>query len=615
MDERALIPMDPTETGAQLKPVGDEFIRKCNEALTRYKAAKQRIEERAIDAEQWWRLRNELMHKETGSAAGFEAKSGWLHNVIVSKHADLMEAYPEASFLPREQGDQQEARMLSAVVPVVLGQNGFEDVYSDVMWQKLKTGTGIYKVWWDSSLNNGLGDIAIAKVDILNIFWEPYINDIQQSKYIFHTASTDRETLEEMYPELKGRLSGNTFVPQRFDSDGKNTEPKVTVIDCWYKRHRESGSEVHYLKYVGGHILYSSENEGEAIYAHGKYPFVFDCLFPVEASPAGYGFIDLGANIQEQLDMMQTAFIRNTMVGAVPRYFTRNDGSVNESEFLDLNKPLVHVDGNLGTDSLRTVDYKPLSGNYLNMRQYTIDELRQTTGNTEAANGNTPSGVTAASAIAALQEASGKGSRDATRTSYRAYTDVCYLVIELIRQFWDLPRQFRVLGEMGTQEFISYSNEGLRMQETGAVNGESTYRLPVFDIDVSPAKRTSYSKITQNELALQFYNSGFFNPQLTDQALCALRIMDFDGKDDVMQMVARNGTLNQRLAQAEQLALALTAKYEPDKTDALAAAFMGGQTAKPTGGKQDEQARKVMGEDTRVTKARAQSREASQIER
>ena len=145
------------------------------------------------------------------------------------------------------------------------------------------------------------------------------------------------------------------------------------------------------------------------LYDHGLYPFVFDTLFPIEGSPCGYGYIDLCQNVQTQIDVMQTAFIKNTMVGAMPRYFSRIDGSINEEEFLDLNNPLVHVNGNLGKDSLTPIQYNALSGNYLDVRTSMINELRETSGNTEASNGVISSGVTAAAAIAALQEASGKG--------------------------------------------------------------------------------------------------------------------------------------------------------------------------------------------------------------
>ena len=378
MDERLLqaepLPVEPGQEMTMDRssgPVTEETLREFTRVLQKYKAGKASVERRAITAESWWKLRNQVIREnETKGLSGFNAKSGWLHNVIVAKHADMMEAYPEPNILPREQGDVKEAHMLSKIVPVILEQNHYDDVYSDSVWQKLKTGTGIVKVYWDQDKVNGLGDIAMDKVDILNVFWEPGISDIQDSKYVFHTKLEDNDTLEGIYPELKGKLKGNSFVPAKFlYDDSVSTENKSTVIDCYYKKREGGRTVLHYVKFVGETVLYASENEGRPLYDHGLYPFVFDALFPVEGSPCGYGFIDLCANGQEQIDIMQTAFLKNTMAGSVPRYFQRIDGSVNEEEFLDLDNPIIHVNGNLGEDALRPVQFTPLNGNYISRRQ------------------------------------------------------------------------------------------------------------------------------------------------------------------------------------------------------------------------------------------------------
>lgn len=607
---------DTTVLTQTAPPVNEETLRKFNDTLQRYKTGKNSVERRAIEAENWWKLRNQVeIEKQTKGLTGYKAKSGWLHNVIVAKHADATEAYPEPNILAREPDDVKEAGMLSKIIPVVLEANRFEEAYSDVAWQKLKTGTGIYKVWWDASKLNGLGDIAIERVDVLNVFWEPGVTDIQKSKYFFHTAMVDNEVLEGIYPQLVGKLKAMTFVPNKFKTDDTvPVDKKSVVIDVYYKLHREGKTELHYCKYVGGEILYSSENAGEPLYDHGLYPFVFDTLFPIEGSPCGYGYIDLCQSVQTQIDLMQTAFIKNSMVGAIPRYFMRIDGSINEEEFLDLDNPIVHVNGNLGKDSLTPVEYKALSGNYLDVRTSMINELRETSGNTEASNGVISSGVTAASAIAALQEASGKGSRDSSRSSYRAYSRIVNLCIELIRQFYDMPRQFRITGQLGAETFVRYSNENIKPREEQSGN-IMLVRLPEFDIKVSPAKRSSYSRITQNEMALQFYNLGFFNPQQTDQALACCYMMDFDNKDTVMQMINYNGTMYQKLAQYQQYALAMTQKYEPDKVDALAAAITGNAAPQTVRTSSEEvKLSPDTEEDTRVQNTRAKSQSYSQPE-
>ena len=537
--------MDETKMTAM--PVNAQTLTELTRILQKYKAGKASIERRTVAAENWWKLRNQAEErKKTEGIGGFQAVSGWLHNVIVSKHADAIEAFPEPSILPREEGDKAEAGILSKIIPVILEQNEFEKTYSDCMWQKLKTGTGVYKVYWDADKLGGLGDIAIERVDLLNVFWEPGVRDIQDSRYFFHTSLEDNDELERQYPQLQGRLRGNAFMATKFVyDDSVPTDGKSTVIDVYYKKYCGGKKVLHYCKYVGDTLLYSTENTAQSmagseemaralpgLYEHGLYPFVFDSLFPVESSPCGYGFIDLCQNSQTQIDMMQTAFVKNTMLGATPRYFQRMDGAINEEEFLNLANPVIHVSGNLGEDSIRTVDYRPLSGNYLEMRTSIINELRETSGNTETSVGLINAGVTAASAIAALQEASGKGSRDATRASYRAYGQIISMCIELIRQFYDLPRQFRITGQLGIEQFVSYSNSGIKPQYQGRIGDTDLgMRLPVFDIKVIPQKKNSYTRLSQNELALQFYQLGFFAEGQADQALACMSMMEFEGKD------------------------------------------------------------------------------------
>lgn len=606
-------------TAGEDRRLTKETLTKWTETLRRYKEGKANLERRVIAAENWWKLRNDAEEvKETNPGAfDFKAKSAWLHNVITSKHADAMEAYPEPNILPREQGDREEAQKLTAIIPCVLEQNKFERTYSENSWQKLKTGTGVYKVTWDQDKLNGLGDINIERVNLLNLFWEPGITDIQDSKHLFYTYLADKEELQSRYPELRDRLKSSTFQASKFlYDDHVPTEDMVTVIDHYYHRFEGRRRVLHYCKYVEDVMLYSTEEQGKPLYDHGKYPFVMDPLFPIEGSPCGYGYVDLAKNPQTQIDLIRTAILKNAMVGATPRYFSREGGGINEAEFLDLNKPIVHVAGTMDENTLRPIDYKPLSGNYISYLADIIHELRETTGNTETATGSGTNGATAASAIAALQEASGKGSRDSSRSSYRASAEVVELVIELVRQFYTLPRQFRITGEMGKDTFTSYSNAGIRPQPQGIVGGvDMGMRLPVFDIKIEPQKRNAYTRLSQNELALQFYGAGFFSPDKTDMALTTLGMMEFEGKDAIMQKIAENGTIHDKLIQFQQMALTLAQQYRPELVPGLAQAITGQPSAAPQGVQMAPRALEQgqeRQEPTHVQRARQRSAEASQ---
>lgn len=578
-----------------VQPIGKAQLKKFTQVLREYNTGLKPTKSRIISSENWWKLRNGIEEEKTtniGSDGGFTSKSGWLHNVIVSKHADAMEAYPQPSILPREVTDRKEAQKLSAIVPCILEQNGFERTYSDVMWQKTKTGTGAYKITWDPGKLNGLGDISIEKANLLNLFWEPGVDDIQKSRYFFHTELVEKEVLAQQYPQFADKFKGQTFISSRFlYDDHVKTENRLTVIDVYYHKYVGGKKTLQYCKYVADVVLRATENEPElaerGLYDHGLYPYDFDPLYPIEGSPCGYGYVDVCLNPQTEIDMMKTSFVKNAMVGATPRYFERNDGSVNETEFMDLSKAIVHVNGNLGEDSLRQIVFNPLDGVYVSVLDRTIQELRETSGNTETSTGTVSSGVTSASGIAALQEASGKGSRDSTKGSYRSYERIVKMTIELIRQFYDLPRQFRIVGKYGMEEYTSYSNIGLKPQHQGNDFGEDMgFRMPVFDIKVSAQKKNVYTSVSQNELALQFFKLGFFDPRMVDQAMTCLDLMDFDGKDAVMQKVVQNGTMFQKLIQYMQMALMLAQTAAPHMVQGLSRDIMQtmGGGASVTGG-------------------------------
>ncbi len=625
------------------QPIGEAQVRQAFATLQKYKAGKANLEARVTASENWWRLKS-WRQIQKGNPMDDKWASAWLFNVIMGKHADAIAAYPAPAVRPREPDDRGEAKRLSSILPVILEQNDFEEVYSDSQWTKLKQGTLVWHVSWDSSKLNGIGDIAVNAVDILSFFWEPGITDIQKSKNVFVTELVDNDVLTAKYPELEGKLKSTGNIMQQYNTDDTvPTDNKSMVVDWYYKKWRGGKSVLHFCKFVGDNVLLATENDGDqkystqqmpdgsvvqtpvgrpmaetGLYDDGDYPFVVDALFPVEGSIAGYGYIDIGKSAQEQIDRMNQAIIKNAIMAASPRWFRRNDGSVNEEEFADWTKPFVHVDGNLSQDSLMQIQVNSLSANYITILQNKIEELKWTTGNTDVNNGATSSGVTAASAIAALQEASGRSSKDSTKSAYRAYARLIRMVIERIRQFYDLPRQFRIVGQRGAEEFVQYSNQGLQMQPLYGKDGQPDgMRKPVFDIEVSAQKASEYTAMAQNELALQFFQLGFFQPQMVDQALATLDMMDFDGKDSIVQKIQENADLAERLAQWQQMALAVADRYDPSLGQALAEQVLmeGGQAVQAP---KDEKLAEIntgeQQEPTKVQNAREQAQKATQPE-
>lgn len=530
--------------------IGKEEVRKASKILSDYKSCKINLEKRIIENDRWWKLQHwGLIRSENPNDP--KPASAWLFNCIANKHADAMDSCPEPCVLPREKDDTQDARILSKIIPVILEYNEFEKVYSDVWWYKLKTGTGCYGVFWNNSKENGLGDVDIRQLDILNMFWESGIKNIQDSRNVFTVELVENEVLIGRYPFLNGKLAsgGGIDVAKYVYDDNVNTETKSAVVDWYYKKCIDGKEVLHYCKFVGDEVLYSSENDPllyhKGFYDHGKYPFVFDVLFVDEGTPCGFGYIDVMKDVQMYIDKLNQIILKNALQSGRRRFFISDNSGINEEEFADWTKEFVHTTGNLDDRNIKEINVSQLDGSIMNLLNQKIEELKETSGTRDVSYGGIAKGVTAASAIAALQEAGSKLSRDIIKSSYRAFKEMSYFIIELIRQFYNEPRCFRICFDSGESEFEYFTNKNIKEKLTGYdFDGRPLSRRPVFDIVVSGQKSNPFSVTAQNELAKELYNLGIFNPEMASQALLCLDMMSFEGKEQVVEKIKTAMHLN-----------------------------------------------------------------------
>lgn len=530
-----------TSSGA----IGQEQITKALSVLKKYKDGKKTLEQRIIDDEQFYKMQHwdHMSGQDENTNTTHKPTTAWMLNSIINKHADLMDNYPEAICLPREQQDESDAKSLSEIIPVVMEYNDYEQTYSDMSWYYLKHGVCCQGVFWDSTRENGLGDIAIKNIDILNLFWEPGITDLQQSANIFYVNLVDNDVLQNSYPDLdSNKLSGSTIEISKYVYDDElDVSDKSVVVDWYYKKTDETGRTVlHYVKFVGDTILFASENDSSyanGFYEHGEYPFCLSVMYPEAGTPYGFGIISVCRDPQLYIDTLDGLMLDYVYKMANPRYWVKKDAGINTEDFKNWKVPLVEVVGDIDEEKVRQITIQSMGSAIQNLRQMKVDELKETSSNRDFSQGGTSSGVTSGAAIATLQEAGNKTSRDMIKGLYRGYIGVVRLAIELIRQFYDETRTFRITGNNGNYEFIGYSNAGIKDQMTTAANGEQYYRKPIFDIDVKAQKASPFAKMSQNETATNLYSMGIFNPQNAVSALGMLEIMDFEGKEKVKEYI------------------------------------------------------------------------------
>lgn len=568
-----------SEGGAALVstlPITDYTVREAESRCQKYWDKMKMLENRLIENERYYRQQYTRMKTETEKKSLPERGSAYLLNAINNKLADAMDNYPQPTILAREESDEDMASILSKVVPVILNRNNFERVYYEAQLEKIKDGFCVYGIFWNP-LKDNIGEVEVKRIDPLNMRWEPGINSIQESKEVFILQEYDTTTLRDTYPEILGNMSGGITMSElsHYDSDDDlNLSEKTIVYDWYYKK--TVGVEIagqtfpktvlHYCKFCNGKVLYASENDERMSggwYEDGLYPFVFDVMFPVKDAPYGFGYIDMMREPQEYIDKLDHAIMLNALAASRPRWFAKEGSGISEEEYADFTKAIVHYAGD--PDGIKAITAAELPSIYVEILENKKEELKENSGNRDFSQGATTGGVTAASAIAALQEASSKTSRAMNMMSYNSFKDMVEMVINRMQQFYTVPRTYRIILDNKTYyQMVGIGQNGVPENENmaelvpGSVFDETLGhfaggRKPIYDIQVGAEKSSPYSRIAQNEFAKELFNIGAFNPQLADQVLPMLRMMDFDDKDEIIQEVSKNQQMFLKLQQMTAL--------------------------------------------------------------
>lgn len=639
-------PKQQTEPTEPPKPTEPHFtpdkVSEVLQILHEYKDGKTTVDMKATENQEWWRLRhwNVIQGKTEAGKAKVEVGSAWAVNSILNKHADFMDSFPKANVLAREADDEEEAQILSKVLPAIEEHTDAEQVYNTAGYDFLIDGTAITAVLWDPMAHDGMGDIKKTNVDIHNVFWQPGIEDIQQSKYFFDVSVADVNDVKLQYPDIAEKIGGGKqgFITEYIHDDNINHQNDIEIINCYYKKlemrpviinidpqtvatHLTPREILHMAIIIGDQCVFCSEDNPEyqdGFYKHGKYPYVFRKCFPVKDSPCGFGYLDIMKYPQRDIDKLDQAIMKNTMMKAKPRWWVKKNADINKEAFADWDEEIVEVgSGDLGS-AVQQMDVDTLPAIVETHLEAKIDELKEISGNRDFSQGSTASGVTAASAIAALQEAGSKLSRDINKAMYRGSREEYYLEIELIRQFYTEPRTFRIDDGTGRYEYMDYSNVNIAPQDITTPEG-TRHKKSIFDLEVSAEKQSPFSRASQNETAKELYQMGMFSPDNATPALVCLDMMEFEGKEKIKQQIQQNDTFMQQFQQMQQLIIQLSPEaavqmglVDPNQLMMAQNANNGVLGASDEGTAEDRAAKKTTNTD-RLDRARETARKASEV--
>ena len=448
-----------------------------------------------------------------------------IQSTIENVRADLMDQYPQAVITADSPEYAEAAELLSAVIGENHTRMGYAREYAKLTHDLLVGGYMVQEVGFDPNLNGGMGGAFLRQVDPRSIMFDPLCADIGDSRAGFKFAAHPRAWFAQRYPDKERDMDSDSLLlkPVRDSLLSVSDGDSIMLIECWQREYDpETGSfAVHMKKMAGGVLLEDSRTaKPEGCYRHGQYPFVITSLYPRRGSCLGFGLVDMFENQQLYSDKLDQIVLKNALMASHNKLLVTGASGFDVDDLRDWSKE-VHRGENLnGVTWFATA---PLPGYILDYIRAMRNGIKEESGANDFSRGMASGGVTAASAIAALQEMSSKRSRMAARSIHDAFEQAVRQEIEIEREFCIFPRSVKTKGGRGAftgKELVKISDLG--------------NELPLeFIVSVKVQRENRFSVAAHNELMLTMLKAGMITPDV------ALEMMNFDGKEQVQSLMAK----------------------------------------------------------------------------
>lgn len=465
-----------------------------------------------------------------------------LQSTVENISADLMEQIPEAVIRPETAADARIAKIVEAVIARNHDAAAYPEEYRKLVHDLLVAGYCVQEVGYDSQENGALGGAFLRHVDVRGILFDPLCTDIQDGRAVFKLSLRPREWIAAHYPEKAARITHDPAAAADAPEDdllGADRTDSMLLLEYWYRVYDadEERYAVHMAILCGGVVLEDSRiQKPEGYFAHGQYPFVLTPLYPRKGSALGFGIIDLFGEQQRYADKLDQIVLKNALMASHNKLLVTDASGFDPADLADWSKEVHTGDQLSGVSWFST---PPLPQYIVQYIQRIREDIKEESGANDSSRGRAAYGVTAASAIQALQEASTKRARMATALLHEAFRKAVRMEIEVEREFNFYLRPVTIREEDGEHEVL-FDSAAMNRTVPGDV------QLPIeFSVSIKAVQKTRFAITAQNDLMLRLAGEGLIAPA------DAVSLMEFEGKEQVLKHLEEAGrqpqpTLNQK---------------------------------------------------------------------
>lgn len=472
-----------------------------------------------------------------------------LKSTIENCVADQMDNMPEALMLPERPELQDVATDMTDVVRFVLDQNSYEEYHHDRAEDFYVAGTAVTQVVWDDLMDNGNGNIAVVRYPIESMVWDPLAEDIQDARALLKLSWHPLSWYTEHYPDQAqyvgddSQQHNNVAVPESALTLVDQHEGKAMLIEYWYRRFdAEKKKYTINVAYLAGGALLEDYTD---VYAHGKYPFVFDAFSKIPGQPVGESMVYALTPMMRYINRYAHYIDENLRFSSKSRMLAREGSGIDTGALADWSKNIV-TGKSISEDDVRWFDTKPLSGMATQQMLQFQNDMKMDSGQNQFSRGEVTGGITAAAAISALQESGSKITRMRTSQLSAGFKKIVEQIMWLVAEFYTEDRKRLVIGEnMQTREV---NMNAVHLMDPGKQAG--TTMPPPYTVQIQVQRRNPMRVQAQNDLMIQAYTMAA--EAGTPMPLSVLfKLLQIDGKDRLMPTLEE---IDQTAAQMQQLA-------------------------------------------------------------
>lgn len=414
----------------------------------------------------------------------------------------LISQKPSASVLPASSDDED---MFAAMAGEQVWQShstrrSFDAVTEDVAFWTSITGNGFYKTYWDDSAidvdSGAQGDVVYENVTPFNLL-VPDLREtfIEKQPYVINYYTKPLTWLQLFYKE---ELAGITLNPSanaanevveeaylNISSAAKAQPDSCVVYEFWIK------PGAHNLLPNGGYMVIVDTvlvaYYPALPYQHQEYPFAHVGHL-LTGKFYRRSVLNSTNSLNEEYNSWRTQLSDARKKMARPQIISQK-GAVKASKWSNETGLLIEYQPGF---------QKPEPFPLASMPPYVMEEgptiltdIEDISGQHQVSKGNTPPGVTAATAISYLQEKDDSYLAPTYSSLERACQKVAKHTLALVVQFWDIPRLVKVAGDDNQFDTLLLAGSDIR-------NG--------CDIRIEPGSALPTSKAAKQALVMDLMN-------------------------------------------------------------------------------------------------------------